>query len=134
MSTFHDGTFDVGIFAHLKLDACHMHEKCYEILYLEIRCPYLYVPIRDGVSRLREIWTETSGRRKCRFLSLRGPDAGISKTHRLQIQHMHIILFCEGLYVQQIAFPHVLHVRHSIRIAQEPLHNRSVKHVCILLF
>ena len=44
------------------------------------------------------------------------------------------IVYCEGLHVQQIAFPHVHHVNHSLGVAGEMLPHRLVKRVCILLF
>ena len=48
------------------------------------------------------------------------------------IMSLHIIVFCEGLYFQQIAFPHVNHVFHIIWIAGEMFHHSSVKRVGIL--
>ena len=46
---------------------------------------------------------------------------------------MHIIVLCEGLYVQQVALPHVHSICYCVWIAQEPLCDRSVISVSILL-
>jgi hypothetical protein len=43
-----------------------------------------------------------------------------------------MFVLCERLYVEQVEFPHIHHVIHSIWIAGETLLHRSVKRVRIL--
>jgi len=67
-------------------------------------------------------------------MSFRGPSAGISRIRLSPIECNIAIVFCERLYVQQNASPHVHHVIDSMCMADEELPHRSVKRVILVLF
>ena len=53
MRTFHERTFHVGVLQPETV--CPHHVTCPENVYLEIPCPYHFVPIRDAVNFFRVI-------------------------------------------------------------------------------
>ena len=79
----------------------------------------MYETTQGGASLGREIWTGTLMRWTSSSFSLRGPYADITKKHRLQIElSVHIIVFCEEVYIQQVAFPNVHYVCYTVWIMQ----------------
>ena len=70
-----------------------------------------------------------------RSLSLRAPDAGISRKHRLQIEcSCTYYNFCEGMHIQKITLPIIHEVGHCVGITQEPLPYRLMQCIGFLLF
>ena len=103
-------------------DFCTLQTECPgHVRYREIHCSYPYVTIRGGSASSRsEIWTETPRRRMNPSLSLQAPDVEISRLRRWPIECIYAYrCTLRGLYVLQIAFPHVHYVIHSIVIDGE---------------